>query len=224
MIGVFGGTFDPVHFGHLRSALDVKQALGLREMRLIPAFDPPHRQAPIANPGQRLTMLRAAVGKESDLLVDNREMLREGTSYMVDTLVSLREELGDEPLCLVLGVDAFLQFDRWHHWQDILGLTHLVVTHRPGWVFNAEQASPDIQRLWQERHVADMAELGTHPAGKVWLQAVTQLDISATKIRAMVAEGKTPRFLAPDAVWNLIRMHGLYQYEATKAIAPAGKI
>jgi len=224
MIGVFGGTFDPVHFGHLRSALDVKQALGLREMRLIPAFDPPHRQAPIANPGQRLTMLRAAVGNESDLLVDNREMLREGTSYMVDTLASLREELGDEPLCLVLGVDAFLQFDRWHHWQDILGLTHLVVTHRPGWVFNTEQASPDIQHLWQERHVADMAELETHPAGKVWLQAVTPLDISATKIRAMVAEGENPRFLAPDAVWNLIRMHGLYQYEATKAIAPAGKI
>ena len=211
MIGVFGGTFDPVHFGHLRPALDVKQALGLREMRLIPAFQPPHRELPVANPGQRLTMLRAAVGDEPDLLVDNREMRREGVSYMVDTLLSLREELGDEPLCLVLGADAFLQLDSWHQWQRIPELAHLVIAHRPGWEMEVDLLSEELQQLWQQRLAAEATEMMAQSAGKLWLQPVTQLDISATRIRDLVAAGMSPRFLLPDAVWNLIRMHGLYR-------------
>jgi nicotinate-nucleotide adenylyltransferase len=210
MIGIFGGTFDPVHFGHLRPALDVKQALGLREMRLIPAFQPPHREVPVANPGQRLTMLRAAVGDEPDLLVDNREMRREGVSYMVDTLVSLREELGDEPLCLVLGADAFMQLDSWHQWPRIPELAHLVIAHRPGWEMEVDLLSEELQRLWRQCLAAEAAELTAQPAGRLWLQPVTQLDISATRIRDLVAAGESPRFLLPDAVWNLIRMHGLY--------------
>jgi nicotinate-nucleotide adenylyltransferase len=223
VIGVFGGTFDPVHIGHLRSALDVKQALGLREMRLTPAFQPPHRESPAANPGQRLTMLRAAVGDESDLQVDNREMKREGESFMVDTLTSLREELrkglGDEPLCLVLGADAFLQLDSWHQWEQIPQLAHLVVMHRPGWELDIEKASEAIQQLWRESQVTDVAELEAHPAGKIILQTVTALDISATHIRALVAAGKSPRYLVPDSVWNLIRMHGLYGFSATANMA-----
>lgn len=210
MIGVFGGTFDPVHFGHLRPALDVKQALGLREMRLIPAFQPPHREVPVANPGQRLTMLRAAVGDEPDLLVDNREMRREGVSYMVDTLLSLREELGDEPLCLVLGADAFMQLDGWRQWQRIPELAHLVIAHRPGWEMEVDLLSEELQLLWRQRLAAEASELTAQPAGRLWLQPVTQLDISATRIRDLVAAGESPRFLLPDAVWNLIRMHGLY--------------
>ena len=212
MIGVFGGTFDPVHFGHLRPALEVKQALGLREMRMIPAFQPPHREAPVANPGQRLTMLRAAVGGEDDLLVDNREMQREGPSYMVDTLTSLREELGDEPLCLVLGSDAFLQLDSWHQWQRILQLAHIVVTHRPGWKLDIDAASPAIQQLWQECHTEKLDELSAAPAGKIILQAVTPLEISATAIRNLVTAGKSPRYLVPEPVWNIIRMQGLYGF------------
>lgn len=219
MIGIFGGTFDPVHFGHLRPALDVKQALGLREMRLIPAFQPPHREQPKANPGQRLTMLRAAVGNEPDLLVDNCEMLREGESFMVDTLTSLREEVGDEPLCLVLGVDAFLQLDSWRQWEKISQLAHIIVTHRPGWKLDVDKASAEIQQLWHECHVVDFAELEIQPAGKIVSLAVTPLDISATKIRALVAAGKSPRYLLPDSVWNLIRMHGLYGFSAKKKVA-----
>lgn len=212
MIGVFGGTFDPVHFGHLRPALEVKQALHLREMRLIPAFQPPHREPPAANPGQRLTMLRAAVGDEPDLLVDNCEMKREGESYMVDTLVHLREELGDEPVCLVLGADAFLQLAGWHQWEKVPQLAHIVVTHRPGWELDVESASPEIQQLWREAHVTNLAELEVQPAGKIVSLDVTPLDISATRIRALVAEGNSPRYLVPDSVWNLIRMHGLYGF------------
>lgn len=212
MIGIFGGTFDPVHFGHLRPALEVKQALGLSEMRLIPAFQPPHREAPVANPGQRLTMLRAAVGNETDLLVDNREMQREGPSYMVDTLTSLREELGDEPLCLVLGSDAFLQLDGWHRWQRILELAHIVVTHRPGWQLDVNAVSPELQALWRERQVSDREQLAASPAGKIFSQIVTPLDISATQIRALVAAGQNPRYLVPEPVWNLIRTQGLYGF------------
>jgi nicotinate-nucleotide adenylyltransferase len=219
MIGVFGGTFDPVHFGHLRPALDVKQALALREMRLVPAFAPPHRQPPVANPGQRLTMLRAAVGDEPDLVVDNREMQREGVSYMVDTLLSLREELGDEPLCLVLGADAFMQLDGWHQWQQIPELAHLVIAHRPGWEMEVDLLSVELQRLWRQCLAAEAAELTTQAAGKLWLQPVTQLDISATRIRALVAAGHSPRFLLPDSVWNLIRLHGLYQTAQQSAAA-----
>lgn len=219
MIGIFGGTFDPVHFGHLRPALDVKQALGLREMRLIPAFQPPHRESPAANPGQRLTMLRAAVGDEPDLLVDNREMKREGDSFMVDTLTSLREELGDEPLCLVLGADAFLQLDGWHQWEKVPQLAHIVVMHRPGWELDIDKASVAIQALWRESQVTDVAELEAHPAGKIILQSVTVLDISASHIRALVAAGKSPRYLVPDPVWNLIRMHGLYGFSAVVKMA-----
>ncbi len=216
MIGIFGGMFDPVHFGHLRPALDVKQALGLREMRLLPAFQPPHRPAPQANPGQRLTMLRAAVGSEPDLRVDNREMQREGESFMVDTLVSLRDELGDEPLCLVLGADAFLKLDSWHRWQQVLQLAHIVVTYRPGWALGIDAASAELQQLWRERQVTDHGALEDHPAGSIILQAVTPLDISSTQIRALVAAGDNPRYLVPDPVWNLIRMHGLYGFSAAK--------
>ncbi len=215
MIGIFGGTFDPVHFGHLRPALDVKQALGLDEMRMIPAFKPPHRTQPVANPGQRLTMLRAAVGDEPDLQVDHREMLREGESFMVDTLVSLRAESGDKPLCLVLGADAFLTLDEWHRWQEIPKLAHIVVTHRPGWQLNMNTASPKLQALWREHQVTDNAELAASPAGKIMLQVVTALEISATQIRALIAAGKSPRYLLPDTVWNLIRMHSLYGFAAT---------
>jgi len=214
MIGVFGGTFDPVHFGHLRPALDVKQALALREMRLIPAFQPPHRATPVANPGQRLTMLRAAVGTEPDLLVDNREMMREGESFMADTLSSLRKDLGDEPLCLVLGMDAFLTLDSWHRWKEILQLAHIVVTHRPGWELDISVASAGIQQLWRECHTMVSTDLQAQPAGKIFLQKVTSLDISATDIRTLVEAGKSARFLVPDPVWNLIRLHGLYRFSA----------
>lgn len=219
MIGVFGGTFDPVHFGHLRPALDVKQALGLTEMRMIPAFQPPHRELPEANPGQRLTMLRAAVGGEPDLQVDNREMKREGESFMVDTLISLRDEFGAKPLCLVLGADAFLQLDSWHRWRDILELAHIVVTHRPGWQLDMNEANPELQELWRERQVTDSGQLAASPAGNIILQAVTPLEISATQIRASVAAGKNPRFLLPDSVWNLIRSQNLYGFSAANNAA-----
>lgn len=213
MIGIYGGTFDPVHFGHLRAALEVYQGLGLHEMRLLPCYQPPHRAPPVADARARLTMLRSAVGTDTrGLVVDNREMRREGVSYMVDTLASLRAELNDEPLCLVLGADAFLQLHRWHRWEEIVSLAHLVVTHRPGWTLDvgAMELDPALARLWQDALADEASELEAAPAGRILQFTITDLDISATRIRAMVAKGESPRFLVPDVVWNLIRLQGLY--------------
>jgi len=213
MIGIFGGTFDPIHFGHLRPALEVFEALKLRQMRFIPAAQPPHRQPPQADPRLRESLLLAALGNDTPgLVVDNRELRRPGPSYMVETLESLRRELKDEAMCLVLGMDAFLQLESWHRWEEIIGLAHLVVTHRPGWHFSPHDMSPGLAELWQQRRVEHATRLSETVAGKLYQIAVTQLDISATQVRECIASGGSPRFLVPEAVWNLIRLQGLYGY------------
>jgi len=209
MLGILGGTFDPIHFGHLRPALDMQQALGLDEVRLIPCRVPPHRGAPFATPEQRLTMLRLAVHGEGRLSIDERELQREGPSYMVDTVLSLRAELGDEmPLALMIGMDALPGLDRWHRWRELVDLCHVVVSTRPGW--EAPQGG-EVAALVRERRVEEAAALRAAPAGKLLFCPVTQLDISASRIRGLLAEGRSPRYLLPDAVLEYIQVAGLYQ-------------
>ena len=132
-IGIFGGTFDPIHYGHLRTAFELLQALRLGELRFMPAGNPPHREQPMASAEQRVAMVRAATAGQPGFTVDDRETRREGPSYSVDTLAGLRAEHPTRPLCLIVGMDAFLGLPKWHQWQDILKLAHLVVAHRPGW-------------------------------------------------------------------------------------------
>ena len=132
MIGILGGTFDPIHHGHLRLAVEMREGLGLEELRLIPALQPPHREAPIAGAEDRLAMLEAAVARANALHIDTRELVREGPSYTVDTLLSLRAELPAQPLCLIIGMDAFCYLDTWHRWQDVLELAHIGIARRPG--------------------------------------------------------------------------------------------
>lgn len=208
MIGILGGTFDPIHFGHLRPALDVQQALGLDEVRLVPCRVPPHRAAPAATPEQRLTMLRLAVHGERSLSIDERELKREGPSYMVDTLRSLRDEFGDRPVVLILGMDAFLGLDRWHRWRELVNLCHLAVATRPGWLAPEEG---ELAALVRERRVDDAAALRSAPMGSIIFTPVTQLEISASRIRALLAAGASPRYLLPAAVLEYINVVGLYQ-------------
>jgi len=209
MIGILGGTFDPIHFGHLRPALDMQQTLGIEELRLLPCRQPPHRDQPIATPEQRLTMLQLATLGESGLSVDERELHRDGPSYMVDTLLSLRAELGDKSsLALLIGMDALHGLDRWQRWRELVDLCHLVVATRPGWSAPQQGAMADLVR---EREVEDAVLLRELPAGKLMLCPVTSLDISASRIRALVAEGKSARYLLPSAVLEYIQMTGLYQ-------------
>ncbi len=206
-IGVYGGTFDPVHLGHLRTAQEVRERLSLARVLMVPAREPPHRRAPIASPGQRLAMLRVALAGVDGLVAETCELRRSGPSYMVDTLTTLRRRYGDAPLVLVLGMDAFLGLPTWHQWRRLLGLAHLLVMVRPG-------TQPDyptaLLELLERHQVAAPTALLARPAGCIHRMRVSQLDISATAIRELIAAGRDPRFLLPDSVRAAIRAGGWY--------------
>ncbi len=209
MIGVLGGTFDPIHFGHLRPALEVMEALGLTEVRFIPLGVPPHRNPPCTRPEQRLAMVRAAIAQQPGFVADDRELRRGGPSYTYDTLCGLREELGwTLPLCLLLGADAFAEFSTWHRPADILDLAHLLVMQRPG---SRPPADPTLARWIAERATDQPTELRTAPGGRIIFQRVTQLDITATAIRAAVSGDRSARYLLPEAVREYIRKQRLYR-------------
>lgn len=209
LIGILGGTFDPIHNGHLRPALEVLEALGLTEVRFIPSRRPPHREQPAATVAQRLAMLELAIADQPGFRIDDRELRRDGPSYMVDTLRSLRTQLGEDcSLCLILGTDAFDGLQSWHRWQEIPELVHLVVLHRPGAGLPLSQVLGDLVGQRKLHHAQD---LRVRPAGGILFQPVTQLDISATAIRAQLAAGNSPRYLLPETVWAYIRDQDLYR-------------
>ena len=207
MIGIFGGSFDPIHFGHLRLAVEVYQALKLSEVRLIPSGQPPHRSPPIASAGQRLSMVKAAIKGVPGLRVDDRELRRSGPSYTVDTLLSLRTELGATPLCLIVGMDAFLKLNTWHRWQELPKLAHIVAAHRPGWT---GEPSGEIKQMLAERRVHNTEQLTTSSAGNIFFCPITPLDISSSQIRRLIAEGNGASFLLPESVLKIIKAEGLY--------------
>ena len=206
-IGIFGGTFDPVHYGHLRSAFEMLQALSFSEVRFIPCGDPPHRGVTFASAEDRFDLVRLAIEGQSGFVADDRELRRDGPSYTVDTLASLREEFPDRSLGLIVGMDAFLGLPGWHRWEEILDIAHIVIAHRPGW------KAPDIGVLGDL-----IAEHGTHRVddlhgalqGRIHIHAVTQLEIASTEIRDLIAAGRDPRFLVPDQVRDAILDRKIY--------------
>jgi nicotinate-nucleotide adenylyltransferase len=207
-VGILGGTFDPIHHGHLRLALELYEALDLKQVRLIPLATPPHRLAPIAPARLRLAMLEAAIGNEPALLADDRELRRQGRSYTVDTLSDLRRELADIPVCLLLGMDAFAALHTWHRWQQLIGLTHIVVASRSEAYLPVTGAVMD---LFERHKTTDLQDLQRMPAGRIVLQPIPVLDISASRIRALIARGRNPRYLLPEPVIALINQHNLYR-------------
>lgn len=209
-IGIFGGTFDPVHFGHLRAAVEAREKLALSELRLLPAGCPPHRDTPGASPEQRLEMLRLAVACCDELRVDDREVRRPGFSYMVDTLAEIRRESGALPVLLVVGQDAANALDGWHRWRELFELAHLVVMRRPDAHF---ECRGELRAEFERRRVHEADRLHGAPAGGVLSVELTQLDISSTDIRERLAHGRSPRYLLPDAVLDYIRSQGLYRRE-----------
>ncbi|WP_022947669.1 nicotinate-nucleotide adenylyltransferase [Methylohalobius crimeensis] len=209
MIGVYGGTFDPVHYGHLRTALEVKEALTLDQVRFIPCRLPPHRQRPSVPSEARRHMLEVALtDAPPEFVLDPRELERTGPSYMVDTLASLRAEVEDRPLCLILGLDAFRDLPAWHRWETIFDLAHVVVMTRPG--YSSRWPAP-LKDQVTVRVSEEKPGLPATPAGKIYFQPVTQLDISATFIRQCLAAGRDPRYLLPPGVLALIRRKGYYR-------------
>ncbi len=210
MIGIYGGTFDPVHYGHLRTALEVKEALNLDAVHFVPARLPPHRRPPSAASEARRRMLEAALADAPPgFVLDERELARPGPSYMVDTLTSLRQELGQASLCLLVGMDTFCGLPTWHRWQEIFSLANLVVMTRPGYVL---RFSPALARELGRRRVEDNTGLRKLPCGVIYFQPVTQLEISSTFIRQCLATGRNPKYLLPDRVLALIRQEGYYQH------------
>jgi nicotinate-nucleotide adenylyltransferase len=206
-IGLLGGTFDPVHFGHLRAALEASERLGLPRLSLLPAGDPPHRSEPVASATQRLAMLKLAIASCPRLQVDDRELRRAGPSFMVDTLTEVRAEVGAVPVLLLIGQDAANALDSWHRWRDLFGLAHLVVLRRPDAHF---RCTGELSRQIDRRRVAGVGDLLQAPAGNILPLQVTQLDISSTLIRRLLTEGKSPKFLMPDSVLEYIRQQRLY--------------
>jgi len=206
-IGILGGTFDPIHLGHLRLALELYEALDLAKVHLIPCHQPVHRKSPAASPDQRLAMVKCAVANEQALHADDREIRRQGPSYMVDTLISLREEFPDSPLCLLIGIDAFLGFPSWNRWKEILGLAHIVIAHRPQYHLPSTGIVSD---LLKERLQHEISYIHENMAGGILLRPITALEISASDIRKLIAMGRNPRYLLPDEVFNYIKQHGTY--------------
>lgn len=196
-LALLGGTFDPVHLGHLRAAWEASETLDA-DVRLVPLNVPPHRTAPVANPAQRLAMLQAALAGQDRLALDTRELARPGPSYTRDTLVSLRHEVGSlRPLVWLIGADAFAGLATWHRWRELFELAHFGVLTRPGHV---PPFPPELVEVLTGREVAGAGNLCERPAGRVLRIAITPLEISATRIRTLLREGREPRWLLPDTV------------------------
>ncbi|WP_127120087.1 nicotinate-nucleotide adenylyltransferase [Thiomicrospira sp. S5] len=204
LIGINGGTFDPIHFGHLRPALEVLTALHLDEMRFIPAYQPVHRDSPSATAQQRCDMVRLAIQSQPKFQLDTIEIDRGGPSYMVDTLRALKQQMPSATLVLMMGTDAFAKFDSWHDWQGILALANIVVTHRPGEPLPSDGGVEAIlQNHWVERL--------TEGHGQIIDLPITQLDLSATALRDYLKKGEPVDYLMPQSVADYIRQHQLYQ-------------
>ena len=207
-VGILGGTFDPVHHGHLRLALELYETLDLASVHLIPLHDPSHRAAPETAPKHRLAMLEQAVKDVHGLIADDRELLRGGVSYTVDTLEELRAELGPAtPLCLFVGMDAFHGLQDWHRWEHIPALAHIVVVHRPGAIL---PDAGDCRRRLGLSLETDPGVLLETLAGRLLLVDLPLLDISSTRIRALLAAGRNPRYLLPEAVIGYLQTQQLY--------------
>src|SRR6185503_11689800 len=212
-VGILGGTFDPIHFGHLRLAEELAQTLRLAGVRLVPSGTPPHRALPRTPTAHRLAMVRLAAAGNALFSVDDREVRRSGPAYSFDTLTELRAELGDAtPIVLIVGADAFLDFAAWHRWHDIFGLAHVAVAHRPG--FPVERWRDSMPQPLAREYAARLMQqpLAVHlaPAGGIVVVPFTALDISATAIRDLVSSGGSPRYLLPDPVLDYIRSEDLY--------------
>lgn len=215
-VGILGGAFDPIHFGHLRMAQELAESVKLAEVRFIPTASPPHRPQPQTPAEHRLIMARLAIEGNPLFRCDDREIRRhaaqQNPSYTIDTLLSLEQELDKGTgLCLLLGGDAFLGLPTWHRWTELLEHCHIVVAHRPGSELQPETLPHELKALWRSAATQNIQDLEQTCVGRILMQPITALDISATRIRDDLRQGKNPRYLLPDAVIDYIRTHKLYR-------------
>lgn len=220
-IGIFGGTFDPIHIGHLRTAVELRKVLSLQEMWLIASANPPHRSQPQTSAEHRMAMLQLALSHRSEcresteaesiepgLIADDRELHRKGPSYTLDTLTEIRTEIGAEiPLYLCIGMDSLVNLNQWHRWHELTDVAHIVVTARPGWHL---PKSGEVLEFVRAHRATDTEQLQETPAGKILIMEMTLLPVSATGIRQALQREDSIRYLVPDQVIDYIRQHQLY--------------
>jgi len=207
-IGILGGTFDPVHNGHLRLAIECLQTAGLAEVRLIPLHTPAHRGPILANPEQRLHMLRLAVENVHQLQVDDIEIKRGGISWTIDTVREYRHRSGNTPLCLIMGMDAFQNLHQWKQWELIPEQVHIIVATRPDTDSGFEHKQ--IAELYQTRQTESLTDIHTTPAGRILKITIPSLAISSTRIRNLIGAQAGPDFLLPEQVLSYIHKQKLY--------------
>jgi nicotinate-nucleotide adenylyltransferase len=206
-IGILGGTFDPIHLGHLRMALELYEILDLANVHITPCRQPMHRKQPVATPEQRLAMVKCAVAAEPALFANDYEIQRKGPTYTIDTLLEMRAALPGIPLCLLIGIDAFLGLASWHRWRELLTHAHIIVAHRPHYQIPIDGTTAELLKTHLQNEIAYIHE---NQAGGILLRPITALEISATDIRKQIAMGRNPRYLLPDSVYEYIKQHSIY--------------
>ena len=213
LVGIYGGTFDPIHYGHLRIAEELLDSIGLQRMIFVPSGAPRLRAAPAASRGHRAAMVRLAIQDNSRFALDEREINRPGTSTTVQSLREYRCELGENTaLCFVLGIDAFIKINQWSEWQTLLNLCHLIVVGRPGFVsISGEKDLPaEIRHEYSSRHAADASDLARQPGGCIYTARTSLLEISASQIRSLIGTAKSIRYLLPENISEYIKSNRLY--------------
>ncbi|MGH8727242.1 MAG: nicotinate-nucleotide adenylyltransferase [Burkholderiales bacterium] len=209
-IGIVGGTFDPIHYGHLRLAEEARRHFKLTEIRFIPVAVPPHRGTPTASLTDRTAMVNLAIQNNSFFALDGREAKRPGKSYTVETLSELRAEHPQTALLLIMGSDAFAGLTAWMRWRELFALCHVIVGQRPGFSFDGPD---ELRAELEKRFTKELDSLQGKPDGAIASFVMTPLDISASRIRQMIARGQSPRYLLPDSVLDYIQSHSLYRTE-----------
>ena len=197
-----------MHHGHLRLALEVYQSCALAEVRLVPLHTPSHRQSPATLPEQRLQMLNLAIEKVEGLVVDERELQRGEVSFTVDTLRSLHEEMGQQPLCLIMGMDAFQSIHKWHEWTLLLDYAHIIVARRPGAALKL--VNKEVSEFYKNNLTTELSDIHMQQAGKILDINIAELDISSTRIRELINTRQSAHYLLPENVISYIEQEGLY--------------
>ena len=213
LVGIFGGTFDPIHYGHLRIAEEIVETVGLQRMYFVPAGIPRLRHTPVASPKHRVEIVRLAIQKNPAFVLDDREIYRDGVSYSIDSVCEFKQEFGEEVrLCLVLGVDAFIKLSEWDNWKELFNLCHFIISTRPGYVLTSinELLPKELREECSQRWVSSTESLRKDSSGLIFIASTTMLDISATSIRAHIAVWRSVRYLVPDIAVNYISANKLY--------------
>jgi len=206
-IGFLGGTFDPIHFGHLRPAIEIQQALNLKSLFLMPNYIAPHKAKSLASTQQRIDMVKLAIQDTPSLQIDTQELLRNSPSYTIETLKLLRQQHPTTPICFIMGMDSLINFDTWYQYQEILNYCHIVVSHRPGW---KPQFNEVVTALLSAHQTTDSKQLHLTLCGKIYFQKTTQLAISSSQIRELAAQHNSIQFLTPAVVCEYIQTQQCY--------------